>query len=112
MTFIISTKATEGSTFFVDVSFTDENGTAFTPDTLFWSLTDAFGNIVNDREDVEITTPAATERIMLSGDDLVVDEPFDSAKRYIIVHGTYTSGEVEELPFRDWALFDIDKKPG
>jgi hypothetical protein len=83
-------KATEESTYIVTAAFTDADDSAVTPTSVTWTLTDTRGNIINTREDV-VVTPASTITIVLTGDDLGMDEIGDEAKRIITVNAVYTS---------------------
>jgi hypothetical protein len=96
--------ANEKSSYFVTVSFTDEEGQAVTPDTLIWTLTDSNGNVVNDREDVEIT-PDTSVTIVLSGDDLP-HAPYPGSL-YLLVEATYTSSLGSDLPLVDEAEIPV-----
>ena len=65
-------KAPEKGTLKVSLAFTDEDGTAVAPETLTWTLTDDAGNVINEREDESISSPEATEILILTGDDLEI----------------------------------------
>ena len=67
--------ATEGSTYIVTVSFTDEDGSAVAPYSVKWTLADSRGEVVNGRENVEIATPASSLDIVLKGDDVQITPP-------------------------------------
>jgi len=103
----INETATEGSSFKVTVTFYDESGNPVAPDTMTWTLTDEGGSVVNSRLNVEITTPASTENILLEGDDLAVDGN-DPVKRIVTFIGTYTSAEFgASKPLIDQSIFTI-----
>lgn len=106
-TTITSTKAIEQSTFVITCSFTDEDGDAVAPDTLSWSLTDEDGTIINSREDVAVTSPSASEDIVLSGDDLALVSGHEEDERYLVLEGTYTSDAGTGLPIRDQVKFYV-----
>jgi len=86
---ILEERATENGSIIIEVAFTDEDGSAISPDTMFWSLSYG-GSIINGREDVEISSPSSTEEILLHGDDLAVGS---SVTKDIILtlEGTYSS---------------------
>lgn len=93
------TTAVEKSTYVVDLSFTDEDGTAVVPDTITWSIRDNAGNIVNSRDAVS-ATPASTVTIVLSGDDLAYDA-YTKTARTLTIEATYTSTAGAGLPLKD-----------
>jgi len=92
----LTLKASELGSYIVSVSFKDEVGNSFTPDVVYWTLSDEFGTPVNDNEAVQIGAPSSIEHIVLAGNDLAIFEenpmyPDDKGKRYLTVWGTYTS---------------------
>ncbi len=92
----LTLKASELGNYVVSVTFRDELGNAFTPDVVYWTLSDEFGTPVNDREAVMIGSPSSLEHILLTGNDLAIFEsnpmyPDDKGKRNLTVWGTYTS---------------------
>lgn len=109
---IIDAKAVEESTFVVTASFTDEDGVAVAPDTMFWSLMDEDGEIINDREDEEISSPGTSVDILLQGDDLAIPGVIAEVKRYLVLHGTYTSGLGSGLPLTDQVGFYVTNLKG
>jgi hypothetical protein len=90
---IIEEMADEGSSFYLQFSFYDEQipAQAFVPDTLFWSLTDMHGNAINSRSAVTVAVPASTLSIALTGADLAILGN-DIGARIITIWGTWTSG--------------------
>lgn len=93
----------------VTMAFTDAGGTATVPNSITWTLTDRYGTVINEREDVTVATPAASVSVTLSGDDL---DHNDGAFRRFIVDAEYDSTEGSGLPLRGMAYFpieDIDK---
>ncbi len=105
MSVIISTAAREGSTFVITCTFKDETGTAVSPDTMTWTLTDTDGNIINGRDGVTIASPSASEVIVLSGSDL----PVINGDRLLILtlEGTYTSVNGAGLPLKEQVQFSV-----
>lgn len=110
---IIEAHATERSTYFVTVSFKDENDIAVTPNanTVTWSLIERSGYpeetfIINNREDI----PEESDNevvIVLSGDDLAL-EPNGSNVRFVIVKCEYNSTLGSDLPLVQIMQFEID----
>ena len=73
---ILFTNASEEGTYAIDdIQFLDSQDTpvAITPeaDSVTWCLTDKNGDIINNREDIPITS-ASSMTIVLSGDDLAI----------------------------------------
>ena len=100
--------AKEGSSKTIPVAFTDEDGTAMTPDTstIVWSLTNLAGSTINSRSAVAITEDTSID-ITLSGDDLEVSDDADT-ERVLYVSCTYTSSYGTNLPFKDEVHFIVD----
>ena len=102
----LTRKAIEESTFGVQFAFTDILGNDLTLSTLTWTLTDKDGTVINDRTDVNVPTPSATEVITLSGDDLAMSsQDNDTEKRILTIKATYYAGGGALLPLNDWAQF-------
>jgi hypothetical protein len=89
----IKTIPNEESTVYITVTFYDKDGTATAPDSVTWTLTDEEGNIINEREDVEIDTPESSEEIKLSGNDL---KSSDSFKRVLTVESVLNGDPLKE----------------
>lgn len=106
----ITVKATAGSTYVITGAFTDEDGAAVAPKTLKWTLTDLDSNVINNREEVEITTPASTETVVLSGADLALQAAEigqNHVHRWFCFEGTYDSDLGSDLPLVEEAQFEI-----
>lgn len=109
---ILAKTAKERSTYFVDVAFLDEDDQPFTPNEIFWRLTDMAGNIINLRDAVEITSPDIVVTIELAGEDLR-NRSEAVAARLITIYGTYDSvnygaGKV----YRQQCLLNIEPELG
>lgn len=103
----LSVSPVERGTCFVDASFFDENDDPMTPNNdLVWTLTDARGAVINDREEVSIT-PDETVTIVLSGLDLAIAPTEGVAVRKLLFEGTYNSDLGNNLPFKDEVTFTI-----
>ena len=101
--------AMDGSSKVITITFKDEAGDAVSPESATWSLTDGDGVVVNSREDVTISSPTATEKISLSGDDLLYS---DGEKRYLVVEATYTSSITSTvLPLNTGVWFRVVDLP-
>ena len=75
-----------------------------------WSLLEPDGTVVNEREDVTVS-PAESVTIVLSGDDLAMDEAYD-VERILLIEGTYDSDLGSDLPLRDQLTFTIEDLVG
>lgn len=102
----LETKAPEKGTYVITATYTDEDGNAVTPNAVTWTLTDKNGVVVNSREDVAISVPGTSNDIVLSGDDLAVDN--QGLKRRFLIEGTYDSSLGSDLPLNEEAVFTID----
>jgi len=104
----LSTNAVELSTYQVTFSFTDEAGTAVTPNALTWTLTAADGTVINSRSSVAVPGGdlAASVTITLSGNDLSLPAGLGRT-RHLTVVGTYDSDAGTDLPILDVAIFDV-----
>jgi predicted NAD/FAD-dependent oxidoreductase len=76
------------ATIVVTIDFTDEEGVAVVPNEITWTLSDGEGNIINNREEVEVASPASSIAILLTGDDTPAGT---DSKRIIKVRATYES---------------------
>ena len=101
--------ANEEGTFIISCAFTDDDGIAMTPKTLKWTLVDDLGKVINEREQVEVSSLSTSVDIVLSGDDLgaKVSENTKYFKRFLVVEATYASKSGSDLPLKDEALFLI-----
>lgn len=105
---VLTAAANEQSVYWVTVAFYDEDDNAMAPDEATWTLTDLEGNVINSREDVEISEPSTSETIELSGDDLAV-EGNDIVQRLLTIEGTYTSVNYgASKPFKFQIKFPIE----
>lgn len=97
--------APEEGTYIITATFTDEDNEEESPESLFWSLRNSNGEIVNDKENIEIT-PSTTISIVLSGDDLTIPEN-DDGIRFLTITGTYNSSLGMGLPLTGEIAFNI-----
>ncbi len=88
----------EGTTAAFDVSFTDEDDAAVTPNSITWSLFDDRGTVINNREDVAVAVPDSTITIVLYGDDLKRTSTTDRGIRRLTVYADYDSSLGNDLP--------------
>lgn len=91
---ILTTEAMEEGSYFITVSFYDEDDAAEIPNanTIKWTLTDNKGTIINDRDN-EAEASAASITIELQGDDLAIQagETAPVVRRSVIVTWEYDS---------------------
>ena len=102
----LAAKAVEESTYIVAVgAFYDEDGTAVTPATFTWTLSDQDNDTVNSRAAVVATAASAID-VVLSGDDLAMP---DESKpwRYVTIEYTYNSDAGTGLPGKQLIGFEI-----
>ena len=100
----------EGSTCGIGVAFKDENGDAVVPNSATWTLTDIDGVVINSREDVVISSLAASITIALSGDDLAFSQGFVGHHqwRILTVEAVYNSVLLgTNLPLKEFCKFPI-----
>lgn len=96
---MITVEPGNGGPIRITASFSDSAGEAGAPKTLFWSLTDYKGDIVNGRENIEIESPSAVNTVILSGGDTLLA---DGAFRKITFTGTYDSAtDGQDVPLGD-----------
>lgn len=102
----LSTYAMEKGTMAVTVVFSDENGSAVTPNTgLNWTLTDVAGSAINGRTGVT-ATPATAVTIVLSGSDLALTAS-SNQERVLTFEGTYNGSLGTNLPIKDECRFIV-----
>lgn len=90
MTIKLIIPAVEQSTYVVTIEFLDLDGVAITPKLAQWTLRDEDNAVVNLRDAIDLPTPAATEHIVLTGDDLALPDPAEPF-RYLLVEAQYDS---------------------
>lgn len=80
------------------------------PATIFWTLTDKTGNIINEREDEELALNTSYI-LLLEDEDLVVTNR-TSILRVVTVFGTYNYSALGEngVTFSSQIGFNINKK--
>lgn len=104
----ISTSATsplEESVLVITLAWTDEDGSPVTPSAATWTLTDLAGNIINSRSAVAIAGLSTSNTVVLSGNDLAIDN--NGIHRQFLVQFTYDSSAGSDLPGKDALNFDI-----
>lgn len=102
--------ANEKGTLIISCAFTDEDGDSVIPTSIVWSLVDKYGTIINSREQVSVSVPAASIDIVLSGLDLTfrTNDSGQYIDRYIVVEAIYDSSAGTDLPLKDQGYFQIE----
>lgn len=107
MTVIKKTRAKEGSTYIIPVTFKNESGVAQAPQSARWTLMNAKKQVLNNRRHVAIT-PATTVNIMLFGQDLKVTEAGPYADRRVLIESFYNSSYGTGLPCVEEVRFQVE----
>ena len=101
----------EKSSGVITVAFEDEDGDAVIPTSILWTLTTVNGiTVINNREQVAISVPAASVDILLKGDDLNFTETEQTVKtinRRLTIEAVYDSDLGTDIPLRDNKLITI-----
>ncbi|MCA9872476.1 MAG: hypothetical protein KC441_02445 [Anaerolineales bacterium] len=102
----LTTKAVEKSTLAVTASFFDEDETPAVPSELKYTLTDKFGVVMNNLQDIPVT-PGSTVTVYLSGDDLSLPDK-GRPGRFLTFEGKYNSsvGEKDLVDFVEFEIVD------
>ena len=104
----LKTHAVEQSTYPITFSTKDETGAVVTANNgLKWSLTDEYGVVVNDKQDVAITS-GSEMTVVLQGDDLAILRGQDTEIRVLTIEGTYDSDLGEDMPIKQQCWFYLD----
>ncbi|MER2625307.1 MAG: hypothetical protein ABTS22_15410 [Accumulibacter sp.] len=107
MTIRLTDKANEESTAILRVSFTDSDGNAVIPKSATWTLSDRDNEVVNGRDEVQISPLASAVNIVLKGDDLKLPFPRERVRR-VLVKAIYDSSTYgDDLPFNEEFEFTI-----
>lgn len=100
--------AEEQGTYVVNCSFKDEDGEDVIPTSIKWTLTTVGGEVVNERSDVSVASPAASVDLVLSGADLQLlshKESFSS--RILTIKALYNSSLGNGLPLNKAVRFKV-----
>ncbi len=84
----------ENGSYVINIATADEDGVAKAPVTLNWTWTDKRGQtIINSRKEVAITSPTASEDVVLDDADCAAlsGETASELTRLFTVQGTYNS---------------------
>ena len=113
-TTMLSVHMDEGGAYFVHIETKDETGAARAPKTLNWTLTDETGQtVINNRKEVPISDPTASEDVVLNGDDCAIlpSETASQVKRIFTIKGTYDSDKGTDLNLRGQCYIILDNYP-
>ena len=110
MATILTVNAQERSTYVITVAFNDEDGQDVVPTSATWTLTDEDGTVINARQDVVISSLAASVDVVLSGADLAVDTGFagTAQERTFTVEAVYTSSLGSGLTLTGACKFNVE----
>ncbi len=103
-------EAKEKSTIAITASFKDEEGSAVTPKTATWTLTDDSGAVINSRKQVNIGSLSTSVTVVLSGDDLQIlsgEASEKNATRRFLIEATYDSSLGNDLPLKNSCVFPV-----
>lgn len=100
------THATEQGTYVITAAFTDDDGAAVVPNSITWTLLDTDEEVVNGREDEEVTPAASSIEIVLQGDDLT------PGRKTLLIEATYDSDAGSGLPLKKAVYIAVDDLPG
>jgi len=101
----------EKSSGVITVAFEDEDGDAVIPTSILWTLTTVDGvTVINSREQVAISVPAASVDILLKNDDFAFTETEQDVKevdRRLTIEAVYNSDLGTDIPLRDDKVITI-----
>lgn len=86
---VLTTTANESSVYFIQVAFTDEDGSSVTPNSAAYTLTDRSGNVINSLSSVAVTSLATSIDIVLTATSLAIGA--NGQVRILNVEYTYDS---------------------
>jgi hypothetical protein len=106
---ILTDKAIELSTYAVNASFYDENSLAVAPNSLYWTLSDLDGNVINAQSMTAINSVQSSVDIVMSSLDLQISSGSLQAQedRVLTIQGNYNSSLGNELPINDRVKFTV-----
>ena len=110
MLIMYENKPMEGGSAVLCISFKDDNKSPIVPLTLSWTLCDALGGIINNRQDEVVDTPASVTKILVYGDDLKLTDAEDDGFRLVLLDGTYDSSLGDGIPLKDQFGFYIERR--
>lgn len=112
----LSNNTVEASTNIVTVTFKDDAGALAVPNSMYWTLTDRFGSIINARSMINFEVDDGTGsvgilssamKIVLNGADLNVASKSTKKTVFLTVEGEYDSTGGTDLPYKDQCSIDI-----
>ena len=105
---ILDTIAEEQGTYVLDLDFKDEDDLPVIPISINWTLTTLGGEVVNSRSEVDISPPASTVNVVLSGDDLqLLTHKTSYSWRLFTVKAVYNSDLAPGLPIHKAVRFKV-----
>lgn len=116
MTYKLEERAQEGSSFILKATFYTKSSDGSPPapfvpnEGVTWTLRDAAGQIVNNRQDVSIATGGYVVIVLLPADLMLSDDYPE--ERYLTVSGTYNNEVANNIPFLDEVMFIVENTVG
>ena len=106
---ILTEKAVELSTYAVNVSFRNHQGSYFAPNSLYWTLSDPDGNAINAQSMTAITSVQTSVDIVMQGSDLLISSGSTQAEedRVLTIQGNFNSSLGNALPINDRVKFKV-----
>ncbi len=104
---ILTEEAGEQSRYRVVTTVEDLDGNDVVPTSLRWSLTNSIGTLINGRDKVSIASPAISNPIILSGNDLIITESSTVIQRILLIEATYTESTIANMPYKHEYIFTV-----
>jgi len=106
---VFTNRAVELSTYAVNVAFYDENSAAMLPNSIYWTLSDPDGTIINSRDAIGVSSVQTSIDIVLSGSDLAISSGSHLAEenRVLTINGNFNSDLGNALPIYDRVRFSV-----
>ena len=99
--------ATEEGTVVIEFTFKDEDTNPVVPNSATWTLFNTRGVVVNNRNQIALTSLTTTMKVVLTGEDLVINSAHGK-ERIFLVEYVYNSSNGTNLPNKDYCQFAID----
>jgi hypothetical protein len=109
MSTALTTTANERSSYFITITLYNENNAAIDRSDVkscVWSLTNGYGDIINDLSEVVVNPITNPFTIILTGNDLQIEGNADEV-RHLTVMAIYDSALEDNLEFKDYCTFTV-----
>ena len=111
MPILLESIANIESTFKITVEVLNTSGVAVQPTSMTWTLSDESGNLINNRQQETVISPAIQQDIYLTGPDLATTNPTVKIKRILLIEATYNEGDLTGLPYKEEYWFWVGPDP-